>query len=394
VFSDRVPSDLVPNELTRTIARLRSEGRSIIDLTESNPTRAGFSYPDDLLSSLAQPRGLTYAPQPLGLPAARRAVADDYRRRGIEIDPGRIVLTASTSDAYALLFKILCDPGDEVLIPRPSYPLFEHLTRLDAVAARPYDLDYEGSWVIDMDSVERAWSPRTRAMLTVHPNNPTGSFVKAAELDRIAGLCASRDVALVADEVFADYPLKPLAEVSAGRMLDRRDALVFSLGGLSKSVGLPQVKLGWVGLAGPDELVDAAINRLEVACDAYLSVSTPVQLAAGDLLSRGAVIRDQIRERVRRNHRQLVDLISRVPACRVLDVEGGWYAVLNVPTIGTEEDLVLDLLATDGVLVHPGYFFDFPRESYLIVSLLPADDVFAEGIGRVLRHLGCKMLTA
>jgi hypothetical protein len=394
VFSRRLPPDLVPNQLANALARLRAEGRPIIDLTESNPTRAGFSYPDDLLASLAEPRGVVYAPHALGLPPARRAVADDYGRRGIQIDPARIALTASTSEAYALLFKILCDPGDEVLIPRPSYPLFEHLTRLEGVSARSYGLDYEGSWAVDVGSIERAWSPRTRAVVTVHPNNPTGSYVRAGELDRIAALCASRDAALVADEVFADYPLKPTAAESAGRMLDRRDALVFSLGGLSKSVGLPQVKLGWVAMAGPDALVHAAIDRLEVVCDAYLSVSTPVQLAAAELLGRGAVVRRQIQNRVVGNLCQLVDLTGRVPASRVLDVEGGWYAVLHVPSIGTEEDLVLDLLTTDGVLVHPGYFFDFPRESYLIVSLLPSPDVFADGIGRVLRHLDCKMLTA
>lgn len=388
MFSSRLPSDLALNRLADVRARLGAEGRPIIDLAQSNPTRAGFSYPHDLLVPLADARGLTYAPAPLGGPAARRAVADDYERRGIEIDPSRIALTTSTSEAYSLIFKILCDPGDEVLVPRPSYPLFEHLTRLDGVVATPYNLEYEGSWSIDMESVARGLSPRTRALLVVHPNNPTGTFVKLDELDRLATACARGGVALVADEVFADYVLKPGAADSAGRMLDRRDVLVFGLGGLSKSIGLPQAKLGWVALAGPDALVNAAISRLEVVCDAYLSVSTPVQLAAAALLKAGAGVREQIRSRIAENYRQLADLTGQAPACRVLESEGGWSAVLHVPSIGAEEDLVLDLLLTDGVLVHPGYFFDFPRESYLVVSLLAHEASFARGVTSILRRFG------
>ncbi len=263
----------------------------ILDLTESNPTRAGIAYPPALLAPLADPRGLRYDPRPFGLPSARQAVSDDYARRGVAIAADRVVLTASTSDAYGWLFKLLADAGDEVLVPRPSYPLFDHLTRLEGVVARPYDLDYHGRWSIDFASIEGALSSRTRAVLLVSPNNPTGSFVKQHELDRLAELCAPRDVALIADEVFADYELEPGAAARAGRVLDRRDVLAFSLGGLSKSVGLPQVKLGWIGVAGPDRLVAAALDRLELVCDTYLSVSTPVQASAAELLAAGAPVR-------------------------------------------------------------------------------------------------------
>ncbi|OFV89680.1 MAG: hypothetical protein A3G76_08250 [Acidobacteria bacterium RIFCSPLOWO2_12_FULL_65_11] len=389
MFSNRTPSSLTPNRLTLALEAVRAAGRPFIDLTESNPTRAGFDYPPDLLASLGHPRGLTYTPSPFGTIEARRAVAADYARRGLDVAPERIVLTTSTSEAYGLLFKLLADPGDEVLVPRPSYPLFDHLTRLDVVSTRSYELEYHGAWSIDMASVERAVTGRSRAVLVVSPNNPTGSFVRPDELDRLAAICQDRDLALIADEVFADYELTPGAPASAGRMLDRRDTLVFSLGGLSKSVGLPQVKLGWIAAAGPDRIVEAALDRLELLCDTYLSVSTPVQLAAAELLARGAMVRSQVARRVAANSRRLREQARSVPACHVLTSEGGWYAVLQVPSLDSEEDLVVNLLQANGVLVHPGYFFDFPRESYLIVSLLVREDLFADGIGRVLRHVDC-----
>jgi aspartate/methionine/tyrosine aminotransferase len=318
---------------------------------------------------------------------ARRAVAADYARRGFDIAPQRIALTASTSDAYGLLFKLLADAGDEVLVPRPSYPLFDHLTRLDAVSARAYDLEYHGAWAIDLASIDRAVTARTRAVLVVSPNNPTGSFVKPDELDRLAAICRRHELALIADEVFADYELIPGAASSAGRVLDRRDILVFSLGGLSKSAGLPQVKLGWMAAAGPDRVVEAALDRLELVCDTYLSVSTPVQLAAAGLFERGAAIRDQIARRIAANDRTLREQVAGAAACGVLRSEGGWYGVVQVPTLVAEEDLALGLLEAEGVLVHPGYFFDFPRESYLVVSLLVDEQAFADGIRRLLRHL-------
>jgi aspartate/methionine/tyrosine aminotransferase len=384
MFSSRLQSDLTPNRLAEAIARLRRERRPILDLTESNPTRAELEYAPDLLAPLSNPRALEYAPEPLGLSEARTAVAADYARRGVAIDPDRIALTASTSEAYSLLFKVLADPGGEVMVPRPSYPLFEHLTRLDGVLAVPYDLEYHGLWSIDFASVERALTARTRAILLVSPNNPTGSFVKREELGRLSALAAGAGIALLADEVFADYPLEPDALARAGQPLTLRDGLVFSLGGLSKTIGLPQVKLGWIAAAGQHESAGRAMTALELACDTYLSVSTPVQAAAGELLDHGAAVRRQIQTRIASNHRRLAARVASMPACRLLPAEGGWYGVVQVPSLCSEEDLVLDLLLGAGVLVHPGYFFDFPRESYVIVSLLTPEPQFDEGIGRML----------
>ena len=388
MFSNRIPANLAPNRLTAALGACRAEGRTFIDLTESNPTRVGFAYPPDLLAPLGGARGLQYAPSPLGMMDARRAVAADYARQGIHVTPDRIVLTASTSDGYSLLFKLLANAGDQVLVPRPSYPLFDHLTRLDLVVTRYYDLDVHGSWSIDFASVERAITSRTRAVLVVSPNNPTGSFITAHELDRLAAICAPRGIAIIADEVFADYELEVGAAGRAGRVTSRHDVLSFALGGLSKSVGLPQVKLGWMAVGGPDRLAADALERLELVSDTYLAVSTPAQLAANELLERGAAVRSQIASRVVANYCALRAAVAGAPACRLLMSEGGWYAVLQVPSLESEEELVIRLL-TDGVLTHPGYFFDFPRESFLIVSLLPPEASFAAGVSRVLRHFDC-----
>jgi alanine-synthesizing transaminase len=384
MFAFRIAADLAPNRLTEVLRSRRAAGDRVIDLTESNPTRVGLDYPTDLLAPLGDCRGLSYKPEPFGLLEARCAVASDYRRRGIAMHPDRLALTASTSEAYSLLFKLLAEPGDEILVPRPSYPLFEHLTGLDGLVARPYDLEYNGEWSIDFASVDLALGPRTRACLLVNPNNPTGSRVSQDELDRLASLCAAREVALIADEVFADYDLEPGAAGRAAPALTRDDVLVFGLGGLSKSIGLPQLKLGWIATAGPGPLVDAARRRLEVICDTYLSVSTPVQLAAAGLFERGAAIRAQISARILANYRRLKALADGVPACSVLRAAGGWSAIVQVPTLGSEEDLVVDLVSQAGVLTHPGYFFDFPRESFVILSLLPPEPLFADGVERLL----------
>ena len=293
-------------------------------------------------------------------------------------------MTASTSEASSLLFKVLCDPGDEVLVPQPSYPLFEHLTRLDGVSSIGYRLEYHGRWSVDLSGVERALSPRTRALLVVNPNNPTGNFISQPDLDALARLCVQRDIAVISDEVFADYELQDQGGVARGVLSDRTDVLGFTLGGLSKSVGLPQVKLGWIAVSGSDTIVDATLARLELACDTYLSVSTPVQLAAPEILDRGAEVRRQIQARVRENLARCATLVADRPACTLLHTEGGWSAVIQVPTFEPEEELMLALLAETSVLAHPGYFFDFPSESFVIVSLLTPADVFAEGLSRVL----------
>jgi alanine-synthesizing transaminase len=380
--SSRLPSSLELNAVARAIQARRRSGASIVDLTESNPTRVGLSYPEQILAPLADARSVKYDPQPLGQWSARAAVAADFRRRGIVISADRVVLTSSTSEAYALLFKLLCDAGDHVLVPHPSYPLFEHLTRLECVEAVPYSLEYHGQWRIDMASVRRAVSDRTRAILIVSPNNPTGSFLHRDDLALLAEIAAERGVPLIGDEVFADYKLDP-AE-AATHVLAASDVVAFSLGGLSKSAGLPQLKLGWIGFGGPSDQVDAMLAAYEMVADTYLSVSTPVQTAAADLIESGAGIRAQIMARVKRNLESLRAHAAGFPAIDVLRVEGGWSAVIKVPAVEPEETLILDLLENADVLVHPGYFFDFPREAFIVVSLLVEPAAFDQAIARVL----------
>jgi len=389
MISSRLPKSLEPNAVARAIDAKRRSGAAILDLTETNPTSAGFNYPKELLEPLADPRALEYDPQPLGLWSARAAVAADFRRRGIVISADRVALTSSTSEAYALLFKLLCDAGDAVLVPHPSYPLFEHLTQLESVTAIPYALEYHGAWRVDVDSITRAATDRVRAILIVSPNNPTGSFLHQDDLDALSNLAASRGWAIIGDEVFADYPLDPAPE--AANVLAGAGVLTFSLGGLSKAAGLPQLKLGWIGFGGPSSKVDEALAAYEVIADTYLSVSTPVQAAAADLIERGAAIRSQILARVQRNLESLRKLATAHPSVGVLRVEGGWSAVAQVPQLRAEEALVLELLEKDDVLVHPGYFFDFDREAFVVVSLLVEPATFDQAVTRLLpRAAGAK----
>jgi hypothetical protein len=305
-------------------------------------------------------------------------------RRGATVSADSVLLTASTSESYTWLFKLLCSPGESVLVPQPSYPLFEHLTRLEGVTAAAYNLQYHGRWEVDFDSVAAA-PATTRAMLVVSPNNPTGSFITAAELQEIASICRQRGWALIADEVFADYALderSPLTDLAS-----RAGVLAFSLGGASKSLGLPQVKLGWMVAGGPPAERDAALAGLELIADTFLSVGTPVQLATPDLLRRGAAIRDAIHARVRRNLNRAREIAERYPSCAVLRVDGGWCAPVRVPATRGEEALALDLLERERILVHPGYFFDFPHEAFVVVSLLPEENVFADAFARTLQFL-------
>jgi alanine-synthesizing transaminase len=382
MFSTRVPANLDPNRLTIAELALRSRGVHLIDLTETNPTRVGIGYPSECLPALASPASLEYDPQPFGIRSAREAVAQDQALSGFPTDASRVVLTASTSEAYTFLFKLLCDPGDQVLVPVPSYPLFEHLTRLELVQVVQYPLEYHGTWSVDFDALDRLLTPRTRAILVVSPNNPTGSVLTKPDLDGLASRCAARGLALIGDEVFCDYLIDPRA--NRARVLDQDEALTFSLGGLSKSAGLPQMKLGWMVAGGPRSLVDPALARLEIIADAFLSVSTPVQQAAGALLAAGRGIRARIAERVGQNLDSLRALAHEHPSCSVHRVEGGWSAVVRVPATCPEEALVLDLLEQDHVLAHPGYFFDFPHEAFLVVSLLPSPDAFRAGATRLL----------
>lgn len=384
MFSNRVPGNRRPNRLAQAVAVARGSGRSLLDLTVTNPTTVGFHYPPALLQPLASPAALTYSPQPFGLDTARAAVARDYARRGIEIASNRIVLTASTSEAYSLLFKLLCAPaGDAVMVPIPSYPLFDHLTQSDGINALSYPLEYHTRWTLDVEALERGWTANVRAVLAVSPNNPTGSLLSPAEREFLDARCAERDAALILDEVFADFPLN--GAVSGGSAKEPR-ALTFRLGGLSKSAGLPQVKLGWIGVGGPAPLVDEALDRLELICDTYLSVSTPVQSAAPELIDAGAAVRRQILDRIRRNYETLGDIGRDFPSIDVLPAEAGWSAVIRVPSTRSEEDLVLELLERDKVLVHPGFFFDFAHEAFIVVSLLPDSALFERGVRTVMER--------
>jgi aspartate/methionine/tyrosine aminotransferase len=380
--SSRLPSDLSVNATTRTLEAIRRRGIDVIDLTVSNPTRVGLQYPDDLLQALAAPEALVYEPHPRGLGAARMAVAADFSRRGLDVPAERIVLTSSTSEAYAWLFKLLCDAGDSVLVPRPSYPLFEHLTVLESVEARPYRLEYHGRWRVDVESLVSAIDDRTRAVLVVSPNNPTGSFLHKDDLVAVADVCASRDLMLIGDEVFADFPLGPVADNAP--VLHARGVVSCSLGGLSKSAGLPQVKAGWIGFGGPAAALDRVLERFDIVADTYLSVSTPVQHALPALIERGAGIRAQIQARIERNLSALRNAVPEAPAVSLLAADGGWSAVLQVPAYRSEESLVLELLTEDHVLVHPGFFFDFEREAFLVVSLLVPPDAFDRGVALTL----------
>ncbi len=297
MFSARTLFDLRPNRLSALLARKRAEGARVLDLTESNPTRTGIPYPSDLLAPLATEGARGYEPTPFGSPAARAAAASELARRGCPAPPERVFLTASTSEAYAFLFKLLADPGDEILVPHPGYPLFEFLARLESVEARGYPLAYDGAWHLDLDALGDALGPRTRAIVVVHPNNPAGVFLKRHELRSLLELCAARAVALISDEVFADYAFADDPERAASAAADG-PALAFALGGLSKSCGLPQLKLAWTAVSGPESLREAALSRLELIADTYLSVSTPVQVALPELIARREELQAPIRERV------------------------------------------------------------------------------------------------
>jgi alanine-synthesizing transaminase len=388
MFSGRLPA-LAPNRLGLALEERRRSGAGILDLTETNPTRVGLGYPTTLLDPLANPLGLAYEPDPLGMRSARDAIAIDLLRLGIDVDPARLVLTASTSEAYAFLFKVLCDPGDQVLVPTPSYPLFDHLTRLEAVTAVPYPLDPHGTWSIDPAAIARLVSSRTRAVLVVSPNNPTGTMLRRRVLDELAALCRDAGLMLIGDEVFADYRF---AQGSAETtpfvsVLQQRECLACSLGGLSKSIGAPQLKLAWIAVDGPGPLVRAALDRLALVGDTFLSVSTPVQLAAPALLEHGKPVRACILNRVVSNLQALRRALDRATACSLVEPDGGWSACLRVPADEPEETRVLRLLDRHGVLVSPGYFYDFPFEAFLVISLLGHPDVFAAGLDRLVNAI-------
>jgi alanine-synthesizing transaminase len=397
MFSSRIAWHAPMNRLSRLLVERRARGAALLDLTESNPTRVGLDHPwREIAAALGDPGVASYEPEPRGSPAARRAVSERCARRGIPVPPERIVLTASSSEAYSFLFKLLADPGETVLVPRPSYPLFDYLAALESVRLASYPIAEDGGWSIDLAAVERALTTEpARALVVVNPNNPTGSALRARERLALEAICAPRGIAIISDEVFFDFLHAPPADRSGERIVSLSSpreagepgALSFTLGGLSKSCGLPQMKLGWILVGGPDDQAAGALERLDLIADTYLSVGTPVQRAAPRLLDLGERIQALIRQRVLENRTCLAGSLGTGSPCRLLPSDGGWSAVLQVPAILPEEELVVKLLQEDDVLVHPGYFFDFPREAYLILSLLPEVATFQEGVRRILARV-------
>lgn len=373
-FSQRTNWNTEESELARA-HRLRLEaGLPIADLTASNPTRCGFHYDESWLAPLSDPHALDYDPQARGSLAARQAVSDYYKSQNITIDPGQIILTTSTSEAYSFLFRLLCDPGTEILVPQPSYPLFDFLAVLDDVRISPVSLVYDHGWQIEPEGLRRAITPTTRAIMLVHPNNPTGHFTKPWEAEQLAAICRQYDLSLIVDEVFLDYPMAvPGHSFAAGL----EDIPLYVVSGLSKIAGLPQMKAAWIVATGHEKI--SALDRLEVIADTFLSMNAPVQCALAAWLSRCGEIQSQIRDRVRANLAELDRQLAEVPALRRLPVEAGWYAVLRIPALGPDEKTVLALLDR-GVWVHPGYFFGMPDSGWLVLSLLAPCTKFSAGV--------------
>jgi aspartate/methionine/tyrosine aminotransferase len=384
MFSARLPP-LTENRISRALDLLREKGERLIDLTESNPTAVGLRYPESVISALADPRALHYQPSPRGLEEAREAVTNYYRRRDLEIDRDHLWLTASTSEAYSFLFKLLCNPGEKVLVPRPSYPLFDHLAKLDGVRVEHYPVRYHAGWFVDIAELGAHIDRDTRAIVLVHPNNPTGSFWKETELEQLKQLVRGRDIALLSDEVFGDFAFGPDASRVA-TLAGTKDVLSFVLSGLSKPAGLPQMKLGWIAAFGPAKLVEEAAAGLDLITDTYLSVGSPVQWAAPKLFDLVDEVGAQIRQRVRENRNRVRQEV-RESAVQLLECEGGWSAVLRLPRTQTEEEWVLQFLDKDGVIVHPGFFFDFDEEAYVVVSLLVPGVELSMGIQRIVARV-------
>ena len=382
MFAERTKWNLAANRLSEALARQMASGKRLFDLTVSNPTECGFDYEaQTILGALRNPAALRYEPNPKGLEVARRVVKGYYAERGATVPLDDIVLTTSTSEAYSFVFRLLCNPDDELLIPAPSYPLFAFLADLQDVKLVRYPLVYDHGWQIDFHVLEQVITPRTRGIIVVNPNNPTGHFVKAGELVRLNEICAQREMALIADEVFLDFALGSQGGLSCAA---NSDALTFTLSGLSKICGLPQMKLAWLIASGPEEWKRQALARLEVIADTYLSPNAPVQLATPTFLEQRHGFQKQVMARVRRNLADLDRQLAAQKTCSRLEVEGGWYAVLRVPATGSDEELAIELLTKEDVYVHPGHFFDFAGEGYLVVSLIMREKEFAKGIGRVL----------
>ena len=382
MFADRTNWNLAPNRLSKALASHRFAGKPLIDLTASNPIECGFAYPNqEILAALSNPGSLSYQPEPRGLLAAREAITGYYAARGDTVPANDILLTTSTSEAYSFVFRLLCNPGDEILIPTPSYPLFDLLADIQDVRLVRYPLVYDHGWQIDFHALDAAITPRSRGIIVVHPNNPTGHFTKPQEIASLNQLCTAHRMALIADEVFLDFSLSPKAVHS---WATNAEALTFTMSGLSKICGLPQMKVAWLVANGPQHLKSQALDRLEVIADTYLSMNAPVQHAIPKFLQQRSEFQRQLMSRVRANLAELDRELMAQKSCSRLEVEGSWYGILRVPATRSDEEIALELLETRGVYLHPGHFYDFPGEGYLVVSLIAPERDFAEGIRGVL----------
>jgi len=379
-FSKRTDWNTDESELARAHRLRVLAGLPIADLTASNPTRYGFQYNPQLLDALVDPLALDYDPQPLGSLGARQSICRYYSAHGVALDPGQIILTVSTSEAYSFLFRLLCDPESEILVPQPGYPLFDYLAALDDVRIKPVSLVYDQGWQIEPEGFRRAITPQTRAIMLVHPNNPTGHFTKAWESQEIARLCRENNLSLIVDEVFLDYGISTATLTFAAGL---EEVPVFVVSGLSKIAGLPQMKASWIVATGPGRV--EGVERLEVIADTFLSMNAPVQCALPAWLDGRGGIQDQIRKRVAANLGVLDGELSRLTEVQRLEVEGGWYAVLRVPAVQPDEQTVLALLEA-GVWVHPGYFFGMAESGWLVVSLLAQEAEFSTGINALVNY--------
>ena len=381
-FAKRTNWNLTPNRLSEALATRRAAGKPLIDLTLSNPTECGFEYDGSAtLSALSNPAALAYEPNPRGLQSARLAVAGYYADRNENVSVEDIILTTSTSEAYSYVFRTLCDPGDELLIPSPSYPLFDFLADIQDVTLVRYPLLYDHGWQIDFHGLEQAITPRTRGVIVVHPNNPTGHYTKRGEIAKLHAICSARRLAIIADEVFLDFSLEGNAQPS---FAVNREALTFTLSGLSKICGLPQMKAAWLAVSGPQHGKAEALARLEVIADTYLSLNVPVQLAIPKFLEQRHAFKQQVMSRLRRNLAELDRQLALQKLVSRLTVEGGWCAVLRVPRTRSDEDLALTLLNERGLYIHPGHFYDFATEQFLVLSLLVPDAKVAQGVAEIL----------
>ena len=382
MFANRTNWNLTPNRLAEALVKHRQAGKALLDLSASNPTECGFQYASHaIMRALCSPRTIEYRPEPKGLEIARRAVGAYYTERHEKVSPEKIFLTTSTSEGYSFIFRLIFNAGDELLVPTPSYPLFDFLAEIQDVRLKRYPLIYDHGWQIDLHALEQAVTEHTRGIIVVNPNNPTGHFSKAREMTEINRLCAERDMAIIADEVFLDFSLTQESPLSFAA---NHEALTFTLSGLSKISGLPQMKLAWMVVGGPERLKQQAVERLELIADTYLSMNAPIQLAAPVFLEMRHGFQQQVMQRVRANLAEMDRQLASQQHCSRLSVEGGWYAVLRVPATRSDEDLALELLEEKNVYIHPGHFYDFQQDGHMVVSLITPETDFAEGIQRLL----------